>query len=215
MNPVNLTKPTDSILGGATAHHRPLWINSFLDGNGRVARLMSYTMLLDTLDTGGIWSNTRGLACHEGIHNSRLMACDAHRRNDLYGRDHLCEEALTEFTRYFLTTCIDQIEFMEGLVQPDRLRDCILIWIEEEIRADALPPNSGAVLEAVLYRGELPRGEVGNIIGTNERQARRVTSALIEGEVLKSESSRTPLRLAFPATLALSWMPGLFRERTV
>ena len=215
MNQVNLTKPTDSILGAATAHHRLLWINPFLDGNGRVARLMSYTMLLDTLDTGGIWSITRGLACHEGTYKGQLMACDAERRNDLDGRGHLSEEAFTEFTRYFLTTCIDQVEFMKGLVQPDRLRDRILIWTEEEILADALPPKSGAVLEAVLYRGELPRGEVGNIIGTSERQARRVTSALIEREVLKSESSRVPLCLAFPATLASCWLPGLFQERTV
>ena len=39
-----------------------LWIHPFLDGNGRVARLMSYAMLLDALDTGGIWSIARGLA---------------------------------------------------------------------------------------------------------------------------------------------------------
>ena len=44
---------TDSILAAATAHHRLAWIHPFLDSNGRVARLMSYAMLLDTLDTGG------------------------------------------------------------------------------------------------------------------------------------------------------------------
>ena len=204
---------TDSILAAATAHHRLLWIHPFLDGNGRVARLMSYAMLLDSVDSGGIWSIARGLARSEETYKSRLMACDEARRNDLDGRGHLSEEALAEFTRYFLTTCIDQVEFMENLVQPNRLRDRILIWTEEEIRADALPPKSGAVLEAVLYRGELPRGEVANITATSERQARRVTSALIEHEVLTSESSRAPLRLAFPARLASRWLPGLFPER--
>ena len=64
-----------------------------------------------------------------------------------------------------------------------------------------------------LYRGELPRGEVAHIIGTSERQARRVTSALLGREVLVSESSRAPLRLAFPAKLAARWTPGLFPER--
>ena len=102
---------------------------------------------------------------------------------------------------------------MESLVQPDRLRDRILIWAEEEIRADTLPPKSGAVLEAILYRGELPRGEVAGIIGTGDRQARRVTSALIEQEVVTSQSTRAPLRLAFPAKLAARWMPGLFPEQ--
>ena len=204
---------TDTILAAASAHHRLLWIHPFLDGNGRVARLMSYAMLLETLDTGGVWSIARGLARDEGTYKSQLMACDAERRNDLDGRGHLSEEALAKFTRFFLSTCIDQVEFMEGLLQPDRLRDRILIWTEEEIRAGALPPKSGAVLEAVLYRGELPRGEVAHIIGTSERQARRVTSALLGGEVLVSESSRAPLRLAFPAKLAARWMPGLFPEQ--
>ena len=46
---------------------------------------------------------------------------------------------------------------MEGLMQPDQLRTRILLWAEEEIRLDKLPPKSGAILEAVLYRGELPR----------------------------------------------------------
>jgi hypothetical protein len=48
---------------------------------------------------------------------------------------------------------------MENLVQPDRLRTRILMWSEEEIRLGNLPPKSGTILEAVLYRGELPRGD--------------------------------------------------------
>ena len=34
----------------------------FVDGNGRVARLMSHATLLETLDTGAVWSVARGLA---------------------------------------------------------------------------------------------------------------------------------------------------------
>lgn len=208
----NLGK-TDMILAAATAHHRLLWIHPFLDGNGRVARLMSYAMLLETLDTGGVWSIARGLARNDSGYKSLLMSCDFPRRTDLDGRGNLSEESLAEFARFFLKTCIDQVKFMEGLVQPGRLRDRILIWAEEEIRADALPPKSGTVLEAVLYRGEMPRGEVPHLLDTSERQARRVTAALIEHDVLTSESTRAPLRLAFPAKLASRWMPGLFPEQ--
>ena len=99
-------------------------------------------------------------------------------------------------------------------MQPDQLRARVLLWTEEEIRLNRLPPKSGAVLEAALYRGELPRGDAAAIVGTGERQARRVVSALIERGVLISESTRAPLRLAFPATLAARGMPGLFPERT-
>lgn len=205
---------SETILAAAAAHHRLLWIHPFLDGNGRVARLMSHAVLLQTLDTGGVWSVARGLARSQATYKSQLMACDATRRNDLDGRGALSEEALAAFTAFFLETCLDQVRFMESLVQPDRLRDRILIWAEEEARADALPAKAGKVLEAVLYRGELPRGDVPALLNTGERNARRAVSALAERGVLVSESTRAPLFLAFPAALASRWMPGLFPERT-
>ena len=205
---------TDTIVATAAAHHRLLWIHPFLDGNGRVARLMSHATLLDALDTAGVWSIARGLARNVESYKSHLAACDLTRRNDLDGRGHLSEENLATFTTFFLTTCIDQVAFMEGLMQPDRLRARILLWAEEEIRFDRLPPKSGAVLEALLYRGELPRGDAAAILNTGERQARRVVSALTDHGVLTSESTRAPLHLAFPAALAARWMPGLFPERT-
>jgi translation initiation factor IF-2 len=76
-----------------------------------------------------------------------------------------------------------------------------------------LPPKSGGILDAILYRGELPRGDAAVVVGTGERQARRIVSDLLEKQVLISENSRAPLRLAFPAALATRWMPGLFPEK--
>jgi Fic family protein len=203
----------DTILSAAAAHHRLAWIHPFLDGNGRVARLVSHATLLEALDTGAVWSIARGLARNVDAYKGHLAACDQVRRNDLDGRGHLSEENLAEFTKFFLTICIDQVAFMEGLMRPDQLRARILLWAEEEIRLNKLPPKSGAVLEALLYRGELPRGDAASIVGTGDRQARRVVSALIEQGVLTSESTRAPLRLAFPAALASRWMPGLFPEK--
>jgi Fic family protein len=205
---------TEAIIAVAAAHHRLAWIHPFLDGNGRVARLMSHAMLLETLDTGAVWSAARGLARNVQTYKGHLAACDQARRNDLDGRGNLSEEALVEFTNFFLRTCIDQVDFIEGLMQPDRLRTRIVLWAEEEIRLDNLPPKSTSILEAILYRGELPRADAAGAVGTGERQARRIVSALTERGVLVSESSRTPLRLAFPATLASRWMPGLFPEQT-
>jgi Fic family protein len=202
----------DSIVSTAAAHHRLLWMHPFFDGNGRVARLMSHAILLDELDTGAVWSVARGLARNVQAYKGHLANCDMARRNDLDGRGTLSEEALADFTRFFLTTCIDQVTFMERLVQPDRLRARILMWAEEETRLGALPARAGAVLEAVLYRGELPRGEAAAVVGTGERQARRVISALVDKGVLVSENSRAPLRLVLPASLASRWMPGLFPD---
>ena len=113
---------TESIMAAAAAHHRFAWIHPFLDGNGRVLRLMSHATLLDSLDTGSLWSVSRGLARNVSDYKRHLVACDQARRNDLDGRGNLSEEALVEFTRFFLNICIDQVKFMESLVTPDRLR---------------------------------------------------------------------------------------------
>lgn len=205
---------TETLLAASAAHHRLLWIHPFLDGNGRVARLMSHALLLETLDTGGVWSVARGLARNVSSYKSHLAGCDHTRRNDLDGRGNLSEEGLAAFTRFFLETCIDQVKFMEELVQPDRLRDRILRWAEEEVHAGALPKKAGRILEAILFRGELPRGDVPGLLDASERQGRRVVSALVDRGVVVSESTRAPLCITFPAILATRWMPGLFPEKT-
>jgi Fic family protein len=204
---------SETIIAVAAAHHRLLWVHPFLDGNGRVARLVSHAVLLDVLDTGGIWSVARGLARNVAAYKQHLANCDLPRRNELDGRGALSEEALTEFTTFFLEICLDQVRFMEGLMQPNRLRDRILVWAEEEGRGGTLPANAGQVLGTVLFRGALPRGDVPALLGTSDRQARRVVAALLERGVLLSETTRAPLRLAFPAALAARWMPGLFPEQ--
>ena len=209
----NLGK-VDAVLAAAAAHHRLLWIHPFMDGNGRVARLMTHAMLLDALDTGSVWSVARGLARNEAKYKARLAACDLNRRNDLDGRGTLSEDELAKFTHFFLEICLDQVRFMRDLVTPKKLRARILIWAEEEIRTDALPQKAGAVLEAILYRGELPRGDVPKLLGMTDRHARRITSTLLKAGVLTSDNDRAPLRLAFPARLAARWMPGLFPEQT-
>ena len=188
-------------------------MHPFLDGNGRVIRLISYATLLDTVDTGGVWSIARGLACNVETYKQHLANCDQPRHNDLDGRGNLSEEALAEFTRFFLETCLDQVRFMEALVQPEKLRTRIKLWVDEEIALGSLHEKSGLILQAILYRGKLPRGDAAELIGSSSRTASRVISGLIDRGVVTSETSRTPLRIRFPAALASRWMPGLFPEQ--
>jgi Fic family protein len=96
----------DWIISTAAAHHRLLWMHPFIDGNGRVARLMTHAMLLGILDTGAVWSVARGLARNVQQYKILLANCDQPRRNDLDGRGTLSEEALAEFTRFFLPSAL-------------------------------------------------------------------------------------------------------------
>lgn len=204
---------SEAIMATAAAHHRLLWMHPFLDGNGRVARLMSHAQLLSQLDTGAVRSVARGLARNVQEYKRLLANCDLPRRNDLDGRGSLSEEARGEFTEFFLKVCLDQVSFMETLMQPDRLRTRILLWAEEESRLGELPAKAGLIFEAILYLGELRRGDADTLLGTGELQARRIVSALLDKGVVVSDSTRAPLRLTFSATLASRWMPGLFPER--
>lgn len=204
----------ETVMSAAAAHHRLAWIHPFNDGNGRVTRLMSHAMLSNALDTGAIWSISRGLARNSDRYKALLAACDMTRRNDLDGRGTLSEESLAEFTSFFLRVCIDQVEFMEGLMQPKTLQTRIKMWVEEEIRLGNLNQKSGLILDALLFnRGELGRGEVAGIIGVEDRHARRIVSPLIDAGIISSESTRAPLKLSFPAKLAARLMPGLFPDR--
>jgi len=200
-------------IAAAAAHHRLAWIHPFIDGNGRVGRLMSHAILLDSVDSGGVWSVSRGLARNLNDYKTHLANCDQTRRNSLDGRGTLSQEALADFTRFFLKVCLDQVTFMEELIEPTRFRKRIEIWFEEEARLGHLPKKAGVILSAILYRGELPRGDMDELLELTDRQSRRIVRPLFELGVLTSESTRAPIRLAFPATLAGRWIPGLFPEK--
>ena len=200
----------ETVLQAAAAHHRLLWVHPFADGNGRVARLVSYAMLLEALDTGGIWSIARGLARNVDKYKSHLAECDLQRRNDLDGRGNLSEEAIASFTVFFLESCIDQVKFMAALMQPSALRKRILDWVKDEERIGGLMPNSTRVLAHILTHRELERKDVTEVVGFDDRKSRRVTAMLHKRGIIAAPTHRAAFRIAFPAALAPGLMPGLY-----
>jgi Fic family protein len=207
----------DTVLQAAAAHHRLVWIHPFADGNGRVARLISYAMLLEALNSGGIWSIARGLSRSEREYKGHLAACDLPRRNDLDGRGALSEETLAEFTTFFLRVCLDQVQFMAKLMQPTALRKRIVDWAKEEERLGGLLPHSTRVLAHILAHRELERRDVTEVVGFDERKARRVTALLHKRGLITASTHRAPFRiaLALPAAVAPSFMPGLYPKNAL
>lgn len=192
------------------AHHRFLWIHPFLDGNGRVARLMSHA-LLKRLGIGtSLWSVARGLAREERQYKTLLIQADAPREGDRDGRGNLTQRGLIAFSRFFLDRATDQVRFMAGLLEPDRLLTRIDIHVEEEIRTKRLQRGSFAVLREAVLSGEVERSRIPALTGYEERAARLVTAALVERGMLTATSHRAPLRLAFPADVAERWFPNLY-----
>jgi Fic family protein len=204
-----LTKPRQ-VIATAAAHHRFLWIHPFLDGNGRVARLMSHAMLLDIGIGSALWSVSRGLARNSSDYKCLLMAADEPRRSDLDGRGALSQDALIDFCRFFLEICLDQIRSMRELLDPSELQRRMELYVRDEESAERLPKRSFAVLREALLAGELERGRIPQLIGTSERTARRVISALFDMRLLVSGSHKAPLRLGFPIDVVERWFPRLY-----
>ena len=121
---------SEVVLGAAAAHHRLLWIHPFLDGNGRVSRLVSHAMLRQALDTGGIWSVARGLARNSAGYKAHLANCDLPRRNDLDGRGSLSEEALGRLHRVLPRTLpgSGRLHGRPGAARPAAWPDPVLGW---------------------------------------------------------------------------------------
>lgn len=205
----SLSKLRQIIALGA-AHHRLLWIHPFYDGNGRVTRLMSHASLQRCGVGSSLWSAARGLSRNVKEYKTLLMAADEPRRGDLDGRGTLSAQALIKFCEFFLTICIDQIDFMASLLEPSDLLRRMRLHIEEEVQAGHLPKGSFPILREALLTGELPRGRAGEITGYGERMARNVVSNLLKKGYLKSETTRSPLVLAFPIDAVEQWFPRLY-----
>jgi Fic family protein len=208
-NPRTLSK-IRQIVALAASHHRFLWIHPFFDGNGRVVRLMSHTILKRMGIGSSLWSVARGLARSADRYKGLLMAADQPRRGDLDGRGALSQSALVEFCQFFLATCVDQIEFMRSILEPSELLRRIEIYVEEEVRAERLPKGTFPLLREGLLAGEFERGNADTITGYGERMARSVVSKLVERGLLVSSSPKGPVRLGFPLTIVERWFPSLY-----
>src|SRR5437016_3348688 len=60
------------VVGAACSHHRLAWIHSFIDGNGRVARLHTHLVFHSMGLSKGLWSPMRGLARTQEQYYARL-----------------------------------------------------------------------------------------------------------------------------------------------
>ena len=202
--------PTRRLIAVAAVHHRLLWLHPFYDGNGRVARLVAHAMLLRFAVGSSIWSVARGLARNVERYKTTLMLADEPRRGDLDGRGALSETRLHEFCEFFLETCIDQVNFMESLLQPAELLRRMKLFVDDEVSAQRLPRGSLALLREALLAGEVERGRAADLTGYQERRGREILATLLKAGLLVSQGPRAPVRLGFPVEVAERWFPRLY-----
>ena len=200
------------IMAMAAAHHRLNYIHPFLDGNGRVSRLMSHAMALEAgIGAHGLWSVSRGLArglTSRGDYKRMMDHADMPRQGDLDGRGNLSRRALEEFIVWFLKVSLDQVTFMTGLFALDTLVERLRLYVARR----ELKPEAFALLEQTLQRGELPRGEADRVTGLRERTARDLLGSLVSDGILGSDTPKGPVSLRFPLDAIEILFPSLLPE---
>jgi Fic family protein len=177
------------IVAMAAAHHRFNYIHPFVDGNGRVSRLMSHAMAWQAgIAAHGLWSISRGLArgLADASEYKRMMdQADSPRRGDLDGRGNLSLAALVDFVSWFCRVALDQVTFMANLFDLEGLEDRLRSYVQQTLGLD----EGASILPVeVLRRGELARGEAPHVLGRPERTSRMVLGKLVEAELFTSPS---------------------------
>jgi Fic family protein len=201
------------VISMAAAHHRLNFIHPFLDGNGRVSRLMSHAMGYSAgIGAHGLWSISRGLARglkSRGEYKRMMDHADTPRQGDLDGRGNLSQRALNDFVLWFLQVALDQVQFMSSLFELDTLMRRLGAYVD---RSDTLKPEASRLLEEALIRGKFDRGEAARITGLPERTARRVLNDVITVGLLDSDTPKGAVSLRFPLHAQEMLFPRLFPE---
>ncbi len=193
------------------AHHRFVWVHPFLDGNGRVGRLLTDAALKTVgLSSIGIWSLSRGLARTNKMYKELLARADYPAQGTSDGRGPLSLNNLVDFCNYMLDQAIDQVTYISGLLEFSGMSKRIEGYIQA--RGDhrvsgvtgALKPEAGLILYHAFMAGEVSRAHAIQMCPGGERNARRLLKQLKDEGLLSETSSRSPLKWEIPEH-ALPW----------
>ncbi|WP_349370037.1 Fic family protein [Salinarimonas sp.] len=207
--------PSTRVIAIAAAHHRLNYIHPFVDGNGRVSRLMSHAMCLRAgIGGGGLWSISRGLArglADRGEYKRMMDHADSPRRGDLDGRGNLSQAALRDFCEWFLSVVLDQIRFTRAAFRLDTLED----RYRRLLRDLGYDARSEGLVAAALRFGRIDRGDAHIVLKAPERTARTVLSKLVKAGFLTSATPKGPVRIAFPLDHRDRLFPNLFADGVI
>ncbi|MEN9868695.1 MAG: hypothetical protein RL748_4285 [Pseudomonadota bacterium] len=201
----------DYLIRIACCHHRTAWVHPFRDGNGRAIRLQSHCALWPL--SQGLWSPNRGLARAVNQYYAKLHNADQLRQGDFDGRGNLSTRALLEWIEFFLDICLDQVQFMQRMLQLDEMKQRISALITfRAAQGKGLRPEAILPLHHVFAAGPVTRGEFAQMTGLGERTARSLMSNLLGCGLLRSDTPLGPVRFGLPLDALVFLLPELYPE---
>ena len=204
------------IIAIMAAHHRFSWIHPFIDGNGRVGRLLTDAALKAVgLESYGAWCLSRGLARSPAQYKALLANADAPRQGDYDGKGALTEKGLAGVCEYLLDQALDQVGYISELLDLPKMRQRIETYVvarnDDRVAGISAPLKSTAalILNTAFQQGEIDRALALELCGMPDRSARRLLSQLKSEGLLSETSSKSALRWEIPEHADMWFFPNL------
>lgn len=203
------------LLSALAYHHRLAWVHPFMDGNGRVTRMVTHLQLFQLGLKPHLWSLSRGLARRHAEYYRVLAMADKPREGDLDGRGQMSEKHYFAFLEFMLDVCHDQIDYMTAALNRTRMYGRLIRSFKnsELILDKRIRPESGPAVAALLLQGKMLRSDFKTFTGLSERPATDELSRLIKAGIVVSPTPKSKtIEPGLPAWFAAEIFPELHRR---
>jgi Fic family protein len=199
INAYNEGLPQYCLLKTAVAHHRFTWIHPYRNGNGRVARLVTYTELIK-----------EGFRVHL-LNPTAVFCADRNKYFDMLGKaDTWTREGIQEWCLYFLSNLGIEMENVNRLLDIDFLLEKIIFpsLQRAEIHYD-ITPEEHKILRLAFKLQKLKANDIRQHLIPNASPAKitRMIKALRDKKMLIPEEGSE--RIYRPAIFETKLMYGI------
>lgn len=177
--------PQNQLLQTAIAHHRFVWIHPFSNGNGRVARLLTYAMLVKQGFTS--------VSGYRALNPTIVFGAD---RNSYYERlsqaDSLQDADIISWCQYVLQGLEQDLEHIIHLSNESKvLNDIYAPALERSYQSGFLTNTQVAVLLRVAELGIAKAGDLADLVPGSAASRSQFLAKLVDENLLsKPEGTR-------------------------
>lgn len=175
----------DVLLKVAIAHHRLVWIHPFDNGNGRMARILTYAMLKKAKFDKISLLNTAAIFC---INREQYF-------DNLAKADTGSAEGLLDWCRFVLSGLLSELTKLRKLLDSEFFRNHILKpAVDYTVVNKLISSEEGKVLTLSIANSDnlVMAKDIGNILNDKtSRQITYITAKMLENELLQKESENS------------------------
>jgi len=207
--------PDRRLIAVLANHHRLAFVHPFLDGNGRVTRLITHLQLAQLGLHPQLWSLARGLYQKREEYYSALAKADRAREGDLDGRGQLSQKHYFAFIEFMLEVCHEQVDYMTEALGLKQIHERVTHAFNSNLNLNAgVRPGDAETVKALLTKGSLQLEEFKILAGLQDLQAEAALNRMIDlGLVCRRSSRPYALEPAIPVWLAQELFPNLHTTR--